>query len=303
VNRYLLFVCAWLALSAVAPAQQTATAGISAASGFAAEPRAFIGPLPAPAAGGLNARPIEPYPQNIYLAPWSRMSVGADVSPLGIGIKGTIDMNTFMDLRGNFDFFHFNPGRFEIEGFNTYGHLNLSSAAAMFDTYPWNSVWRLSAGVMLINNNQLSGTVDVAPGTSFSLDHQTFWSATTNPATGATPLTGGGTLGFHRNNPALIVSGGFGKFIPRSQRHWSFPSEFGVIFTGAPTLNTHQSGWACLDKAQTECANLSDSGNPVTVEFNNSLNSAIAKWRRSLAAVPVYPVFTYSVVYSFDIRH
>jgi hypothetical protein len=259
---------------------------------------AAYGPQPLAA----DQKSVEPYPTNIYLAPWSRMSVGADVSPLGIGIKGTIDINTFMDARGNFDIFRFNPGRFDVEGFDTYAHLQLTSAAAMYDVYPWNSVWRLSAGVMLFNNNQLSGTVDITPGTNFTLDGQNFWSANANAVTGATPLTGGGVLGFHQHNPALIVSGGFGKFIPRSDRHWSFPSEFGVIFTGAPTINVNDTGWVCKDQAQTECANLSDPANPVTIQFNNALNSQLSKWRRSLNDFPVYPIFAYSVVYSFNIR-
>jgi hypothetical protein len=255
---------------------------------------------PQPLAAG--RQPEEPYPTNIYLAPWSRMSVGADVSPLGIGIKGTIDINTFMDARCNFNIFRLNPGKFEIEGFDTYAHVQFTSIAAMYDAYPWNSVWRLSAGVMLYNNNQISGTVDIAPGTQFTLDGQNFYSANANPVTGATPLTGGGALGFHRHNPALILSGGFGKFIPRSDRHWSFPSEFGVIFTGGPTINVNESGWVCKNQAQTECANLSDSANPVTIQFNNALNAQLSKWRHTFNDIPVYPVFSYSVVYSFNIR-
>jgi hypothetical protein len=255
---------------------------------------------PEPLAG--DQRPNEPYPANISLAPWSRMSVGADISPLGIGVKGTIDMNTYMDLRANFDIFRFSPGRFEVEGFNTYANIQLTSLAAMYDVYPWNSVWRLSAGVMLYNNNQVSGNVDIAPGTQFTLDGQNFYSAKTNPVTGATPLVGGGALGFHRDNPALILTSGFGKFIPRSYRHWSFPAEFGVIFTGGPTINTHESGWVCSSVAETECANLSDPTNPVTIQFNNALNAQLSKWRRTFNDVPVYPVFAYSVVYSFNIH-
>lgn len=249
-----------------------------------------------------DQRSIEPYPTNIYLPPWSRMSVGADVSLLGVGIKGTIDMNTFMDLRGNFNVFRYSPGRFEVEGFNTYANLQLTSAAAMYDVYPWNSVWRLSAGLMFFNNNQFSGTVDIAPGTNFSLNGVNFWSARANPVTGATPLVGGGALAFHRHNPAFILSGGFGKFIPRSDRHWSFPTEFGVVFTGAPTINTYESGWVCRNAAETECANLSDPTNPVTIQFNNALNDQLSKWRRTLNDFPVYPIFTYSAVYSFNIR-
>jgi hypothetical protein len=100
----------------------------------------------------------------------------------------------------------------------------------------------------------------------------------------------------------LTLAGGFGKFIPRSNRHWSFPSEFGVAFTGAPTVDVNMAGWACLDKAQTQCSNLSNLSDPVAVQFNDALQASLTKWRKSLSAVEVYPLFSYSVVYSFNIR-
>jgi hypothetical protein len=288
---------------------------VCAARGQQSAPSVPEIPAPAPVAHSMLAgaygpqplaadqKPVEPYPTNIYLAPWSRMSVGADVSLLGIGIKGTIDVNTFMDLRCNTDFFYLSPGRFEVGGFNVYPHLNLTSVGAMFDAYPWNSVWRLSAGVMLLNHNQLTGQVRVAPGTEFTLDNQSFYGAGTNAATGTTPLVGTGLLGLHRDNPAFIATFGWGKFIPRSERHWSFPAEFGVIFTGAPVINVDFSGWVCKDQALTQCSNLGNPSNPITMQFNGALNSVLTRWRNAASDVPIYPVFTYSVVYSFDIRH
>jgi len=305
VKRSPAFVTAFFFLACAAFGQQAAPSFSNLLPG---------GPAPQPAAHSWLAgaygpqplaadqRPNEPYPAKIYLAPWSRVSVGGDISPLGIGIKCTIDINTFMDARADFNVFRLNPGHFEVEGFNTYPHLQFTSLAAMYDVYPWNSVWRLSAGLMLFNNNQISGAVDIAPGTQFTLDGQTFYSANPGIAPGTTPLTGGGVLGFHRNNPALILTGGFGKFIPRGYRHWSFPTEFGVIFTGGPTIDVNKSGWVCTNKAETQCANLSDPSSPVTIQFNNALNDSLSKWRRTLNDIPVYPVFAYSVVYSFNIR-
>lgn len=251
-------------------------------------------------AAGFRHEPVEPYPTNLYQAPWSRIGVGADVSPLGVGIKSAVVLNTFMDARAMGNFFNYNSGRFEVDGFNVYAHLHLASAEALVDVYPWASVWRISAGLMFFNGNQLSGTTRVAGGTSFTLDGETFYSANSNPVTGATPITGSGVLGLHTRTPAFIVSGGFGKFVPRSERHWSFPSEFGVIFTGAPTINVNLNGWACINSQQTECSNLSNAANPVTVQFNNALQGQLNKWRRDLKSVPVYPIFSYGVMYSFD---
>jgi len=209
-------------------------------------------------------------------------------------------LNTFMDLRVDGNFFHYDTGRFEIDGVNVDGQLHLSSAAAKVDIYPWLSVWRLSAGLMFYNANHLDAATRIADGNSFTLDGKTFYSASANTATGATPVTGSGVLGLHRRRPAFVLSGGFGKFIPRSERHWSFPAEFGIVFMGAPTIETNLTGWVCTDKAQTQCGSLADPSNPATTRFNDALQSSLTRWRHDVSSFTLYPVFSYSVMYSFN---
>jgi hypothetical protein len=256
---------------------------------------------PEPAGGGREKYNIAPAAIS-YQRPFSRIGIGADVNPLGIGIKTAIILNHLYDARFMGNFFNYDSGRFELEGFNVNANIHLQSAAASLDWYPFGSIWRISPGLLFMNGNQLSVSTSIVPGTSFTLNNQTFYSATANPATGATPLSGSGVLGLHTNSPAFTIAGGFGKFIPRSNRHWSFPSEFGVAFTGAPTANVIASGWACTDAAQTKCSNVGDPTNPVAIEFNNALQTSLTKWRNDLAKVKVYPLFSYSVVYSFNIR-
>jgi len=258
-------------------------------------------PGPAGAGGNpehYNAAP----PAEWHQPPFSRIGIGADVSPLGIGLKSAIVLNRYLDARFMGDFFQYQSGRFEIEGFNVDADLHLASAAVSLDWYPFNSIWRLSPGLMFFNDNQISYVLDIAPGSSFSLSNQTFYSASPNPATGAVPMSGSGVLGLHTNRPAATIAGGFGNFIPRSNRHWSFPSEFGVAFTGAPSINVNFSGWTCLDALQTQCSSLSTPTNPITAQFNDALQTTLPKWRKSLHKVQVYPLFSYSVVYSFNIR-
>ena len=178
----------------------------------------------------------------------------------------------------------------------------LRSTAAAFDWYPFRSVWRFSAGALFLNGNQIAGTTRIASGTSFKLNGQTFYSADPTKVPGAAPITGSGLLGIHTHNPALTLSGGFGRFIPRSERHWSFPSEFGVAFTGPPTVNLNMDGWACLDQKETQCGNVSDASNPVAIQFNNAVQTRLTKLRQSLNSIQIYPLFSYSAVYSFDIR-
>lgn len=258
-------------------------------------------PEPAYAGGSYDHYEVAPA-ATWHQAPFSRIGIGADVSPLGIGIKSAIVLNHYFDARVMGNFFNYDSGRFEVDGFNVDAKLHMASAAASLDWYPFGSIWRLSPGVIFLNENELSGTGTITPGTSFTLAGQNYYSASANPVTGATPLLGTGVLGLHTHRPALTLTGGFGKFIPRSHRHWSFPSEFGVAFTGAPTINVNVTGWACLDAKQTKCSNVGDPTNPIAIEFNNSLQSRLSSWRRDLNKIPVYPLFSYSVVYSFDIR-
>jgi hypothetical protein len=317
-----LAVSAWLAGTLPAPAQSLSHSETMLSTSalplsqedFSANSREFLmddasstdpgipaAPEPAGVAGGFDHYEVKPA-ATWHQIPFSRVGIGADVSPLGIGIKGAIVLNHYFDARVMGNFFGFDTGRFEVDGFNVDAKVHMASAAASLDWYPFNSVWRLSPGVMFFNGNQLSGIGTITPGTSFTLENQTYYSATANPVTGATPMVGTGVLSLHRNSPAATATFGFGKFIPRSDRHWSFPSEFGVVFTGSPTINVNVTGWACLDARQTQCSNIGDPKNPIAIDFNNNLQGQLDKWRRDLDKVSVYPIFSYSVVYSFNIR-
>ncbi len=275
-----------------APAQRFA--------GFAsAEPSA----APAREGGGDGKERWDVAPSGTsHQAPFSRIGIGANVSPLGIGINGTTVLSDYFDARLMGNFFNYTSTQFDIEGFRGTAKVHLDSMAGSLDWYPFNSVWRLSPGVMFYNGNQFSASTLVEGGNSFTLNGQKFYSAYTNAATGARPLTGSGVLGLHPRPIAFTAAGGFGRFVPRSDRHWSFPSEFGVVFMGAPTANVTTSGWVCIDEAQTDCSNISVSTNPVANQFKSSLQAQLAKWRRDLGKITVYPMFSYSVVYSFNIR-
>jgi hypothetical protein len=233
--------------------------------------------------------------------PLSRLGIGANISPLGVGINGTTPLSDYFDARLMGNFLSYTSPQFDIEGFRGAAQLHLASMAASLDWYPHNSIWRLSPGLMFYNGNQLSFTSLVEAGTSFSLDGQNFYSASANAATGATPLKGTGVLGLHGHPVAFTAAGGFGRFVPHSNRHWSFPSEFGVVFMGAPTANVTLSGWVCLDPALTQCSNIGNLANPIAQQFHSALQAQLVKWRTDLSKVDIYPMFSYSVVYSFNI--
>jgi hypothetical protein len=246
-------------------------------------------------AGGRQAFDVEPA-VTVHQDPFSRVGIGVGISPLGVGVSSGIVLTEIFDARLSGNYFAYNNGRIDVDGFNVYGGLHLASAAGSVDFYPFNAPVRLSAGLMFYNTNHAAATMRIAPGTSFTMNAETFYAGGAN----SVPLEGAAELAFHSIRPAPTLTFGFGKFIPRSNRHWSFPSEFGVAFTGSPSLNVSMSGTVCTDAGLTDCANAASTSSSVGAEFNSALQMKLASWRRSLDRVPFFPIFSGGVSYSFD---
>jgi hypothetical protein len=281
------------------PAGGTAEFQPFSSSAFSASGSALPEP-PDPSPAG-REQPFTPPGMEEHFGFLSRMSVGSGLSPFGIGAKATVILSEYADARLDTSWFFYNTGRVEISGVNAVGDFHLASMALKLDWYPTKSVWRLSPGMVFYNGNRASATLDLTGGTDISINGKDYWSATENPATGATPLTGNVNLGLHSEPVAFTISGGFGKFVPHSHRHWSFPSEIGVAFTGPPTLDVKLAGWVCTDKAQKHCSDIDDPSNPVGIQFQNNLDTALAKWRHNLDKVHIYPIFSTAFIYSFDL--
>lgn len=116
-------------------------------------------------AGGADGQ--APWEGERHQHPFSRIGIGADVSPLGIGIKSATPLSDYFDARFVGNFFNYNSGNFELEGFRVNAHLHLASLGAALDFYPHNSIWRLSAGLMFYNGNQLLAASDIVRAPAF----------------------------------------------------------------------------------------------------------------------------------------
>jgi hypothetical protein len=232
--------------------------------------------------------------------PFSKVAVGADVSPLGIGADLTTNLNRHLNLRASGSFFS-QPIHFSTNGFHADAELKLASTRASVDIYPFHRGFRVSPGVMLYNQNRITATDTIAGGTSFTLNDDTFYSANANVATGATPVNGSALLNLHATKPAFTITAGWGNPLARNG-HWSFPVEVGVALVGAPALNVKLAGWACHDQAQTQCTDISDLNNPIAVQVQNDLQVEIGKWKQDLDPLKTYPIVNAGVSYSFGTR-
>lgn len=251
--------------------------------------------------GGLVSRPAPPVTGTYGSGPFSRMAIGAGVSPLGVGVQVTTSMGTHLNLRLVGNGFPYSTN-FNTNGFTAHAKLNLASAGIAGDIYPFHKGFRVSPGVLFLNNNRLTATSTVAAGTSFTLDGDTFYSANPNSVTGATPLNANARLGLNTTKPAFTLTTGWGNTIPRNGNHWSFPFEVGAAFIGSPSLSANLSGWACYDQAQTECTNVASTTNPIALQIQSDMNAQIAKWKNNLDPLKTYPIVSFGVDYSFSTR-
>lgn len=239
--------------------------------------------------------------RSVATTPFSRVAIGGGFTTMGPGIQITTNLAEHFNLRASGNGFHY-ATNFTDSGFNANAKLNLVSAGVAVDVYPFHTGFRVSPGVLVLNNNRISANSFAAGGTSFTFNDVTYYSANVNAATGATPLNANGSLGLNSNKPAFTLTAGWGNTIPRRGGHWSFPAEAGVAFIGEPAVNVSLSGWACADEAQTECANVQDTSNSVAQDIQTNLAAQVAKWKNDLNPLKTYPIVSFGVAYSFGVR-
>lgn len=235
-----------------------------------------------------------------YGGPASHIGFGGGISPLGIQMQMATNLTGHLNLRATGNFFNY-TANFTSNGIAADAKLNLASAGVAVDVYPFHKGFRLSPGVLFYNQNQLTASTNVAPGTSFTLNGTTYYSANANAVTGATPIVGTGTLGLNTTKPTFTMTVGWGN-TARGDGHWSIPVDVGAAFIGAPTVNINLSGWACADQAQTECSDISNPSNPIAVAVQSNLSSQVAKWTSDLNPLKTYPILSVGVAYSFHVR-
>jgi len=247
-------------------------------------------PSGARGSAGVSVSPIKNPPAPIK--PFSRIAVEAGVSSLGVNLQVATNLDKHINLRAIGNVLQYNVNNISTNGFNVDAKLNLATAGASVDYYPFASHgFRLSPGVLFLNRNAASAAFSVAGGTSFTLDNYTYYASTSNP------VKGSGNLALHTQNPAFTVTTGWGNAIPRKGGHFSFPVEIGVAFIGAPALNIAlTSGQVCDAKGQ----NCVDVATDQDVQTN--LQAQIAKYKSDLDPLKTYPIASFGVAYNFHLR-
>jgi len=165
------------------------------------------------------------------------LGVGVKVGTLGIGFQVGTALASRVNLRGGANFFNYNDSITE-DGVLYNGTLQLRSVEAKLDLFVIGG-FRVTPGLLLYNNNNVSATATVPTGTTITLGGVSY---TSNPAD---PLHGTASIGFSKFAPTLAI--GFGNLLPRSARHWSLSTDIGVAFSDAPSFGLGLTGSACVN--------------------------------------------------------
>ena len=248
-------------------------------------------------AGGNASAAIGPAPtvSSPSARMFSKVALGAGISPLGIQLSMTTNLNPHLNVRTTGNLFSYSTD-FTASGIAANAKLKMKSAGTALDIYPFHTGFRISPGLLFYNGNQLTADASVAGGQSFTLNDQTYYSSN------AHPVTGTALLSLHTANPAFTITTGWGNTVPR-KGHWSFPFEVGVALSGAPSLNVNLGGSACYDQAQKLCTDITSKTDPIALQIQGNLAAQVAKWTRDIEPLKTYPIASFGVAYSFGMRN
>jgi hypothetical protein len=214
----------------------------------------------------------------------SRIGIGVKMSLLGAGVEVATPVTYRTNLRVGFNAFSYSRG-FTNDGVNYAGTLNFRSVETHFDWFPFAGGFHLSPGVMVYNGNEIKANAAVTSGQSFTLGGTTYISDAANP------ISGTGKIGFNKVAPTFLL--GWGNLLPRSNKHFSVPFEFGMVFQGAPKATLNLVGNAC-DSTGANCRNI---GSDTT--FQNNVIAQQNKLNNDMSAFKVYPVISLGFGYKF----
>ncbi len=239
----------------------------------------------ATAALGLPAVPGSPAPASpagkTHEGP-HRIGLGAKISLLGIGGEAAVALTKRINVRAGFNLFSYSRG-FSKDGINYAAQLAFQSGEAHLDFFPFGG-FHLSPGLLFYNGNHIVASATVPANQQFTLGGVSYTSSAANPVTGTAKLE------FNRVAPSFLI--GFGNLIPRNRR-FSFTTEIGVAYTGAPKASLSLQGTACTNPAVI-CVN---AGTDPTVQSN--VQSEVAKVNHDVSVVKIYPLASFGFGVNF----
>jgi hypothetical protein len=188
-------------------------------------------------------------------------AVGAKAGTSGLGVEGTLRMSQSINLRGG-HFAYDYPAELEETSVRYDGDLRLQNTMLLADWHPFQGRFRLSAGG-IHTRNEFNGIAD----------------SMVEVGDASYPVTLAATAGWSGVKPYLGI--GFGNAFGAGR--WSFSSDLGVMFTGAPEVVVDSSDNAPL----------------LLATFHEELAREEAELREELSDIKAFPVLSLGFAYRF----
>ena len=93
-----------------------------------------------------------------------------------------------------------------------------------------------------------------------------------------------------------MLTTGYGRIVSRSEKHFSFPFEAGVVFIDQPKVFMSFAGGLCSADG-TNCQ-----PSATYPGFAEALAAQIVTWNKDVAPYHIYPILQGGVAYTFRIR-
>ena len=197
------------------------------------------------------------------------VAIGPKIGSLGYGAEARVGVmeNTFARLGFNyFSYSHdYNDGEINYKG-----KLTLATAPLMLDFHPFNSGFRVSAGVAY-NGNKI--TIKATPEKSAIINGRTYTPQEIGSISGTVKM-GSGAAG--------LLTLGYDNSLNGSSNNFSFDFEAGIMYTGTPKATVSSSGLASTQP-----------------QFIADLEADANKNFKKQTVLKLYPVLSIGMKYSF----
>jgi hypothetical protein len=260
------------------PAAAIYSSSVTTSDALSASP----GGAPAePAAGGGGGIAVA---ASLHSTPFSGFAIGVKVGLLGIGVQAATPLAHRFNLSGGGNFFSYTDN-LTSDGIHYDANLRFRSGEASLDFFPFVKSFHISPGLLFYNGNQMTGGATVPGGTTFTLNHVTYLSSSSDPVTGT------GSVTFNKAAPKLTI--GFGNMIPRNGHHFSVPVELGFVYEGDPKVALNLAGTVCTPNGE-NCETIAEDP---SVQAN--ITAQQTKISNDASPARFYPIFSVGVAYSF----
>lgn len=214
----------------------------------------------------------------------AHMGFGIKISTLGAGIESAVPLFGYSQLRTGFNYFVYDRDLSD-GGVGYRGELNLCSAQATYDWYPFHGAFHFGPTVLIYNGTHVGAKLGVPAGQNFSISKSTFVSDPSNP------IKGGASMTFAKVAPGFVF--GWGNLLSRRHHHLSFPVEFGFIYEGTPHVSLNMNGAGC-DVSGLGCSTLANDPSATS-----SIAAEQTKLAHEVTFLRFYPVVSVGIGFSF----